>query len=109
MRECAGMNFERCVAGHVCSDVMSAGPLEEIEGNVAMKSKELEVVKGRGKVFRDLGHRNADANQFKAILAAAIIKALNRVGLSVRGARSSPGSRSHALTSNTSSVWVMLS
>jgi hypothetical protein len=61
MRECAGRNFERCVAGHVCSDVMSAGPLKEIEGNVAMKSKKLEVVKGRGNVFRDLGHRNVKA------------------------------------------------
>jgi hypothetical protein len=27
-------------------------------------------------VFRDLGHKNADAEQFKAILAAEISKAL---------------------------------
>ena len=38
-----------------------------------MKSEKLEVVKGSGNVFRDLGHKNADANQVKAILAAEII------------------------------------
>ena len=51
-----------------------------------MKSKKLEVVKGSGNVFRDLGHKHADADQFKAILAAEIIKALDREGLSVRSA-----------------------
>jgi len=29
-------------------------------------------------MFRDLGHKNADAEQFKGILAAEIIKALDR-------------------------------
>lgn len=38
------------------------GSFEEIEGDVAMKSKKLEIVKGSGNVFRDLGHRNADAD-----------------------------------------------
>ena len=52
-----------------------------------MKSEKLEVVRGRGNVFRDLGHKNADADQFKAILAAEIIKALDREELSVRGAQ----------------------
>src|SRR5713101_2212600 len=56
-----------------------------------MKSKRLEVVKGSGNVFRDLGHKNADADQFKAILAAEIIKALDREGLSVRGAQGRTG------------------
>ena len=42
-------------------------------------------------VFRDLGHENADAQQFKAILAAEIIKALDRDGLSVRAAHSRTG------------------
>jgi predicted XRE-type DNA-binding protein len=37
-------------------------------------------------VFRDLGHENADADQFKAILAAEIIKALDRERLTVRAA-----------------------
>jgi predicted XRE-type DNA-binding protein len=56
-----------------------------------MKSEKLEVVRGSGNVFRDLAHENADAQQFKAILAAEIIKALDREGLSVRGAHSRTG------------------
>jgi predicted XRE-type DNA-binding protein len=56
-----------------------------------MKSEKLEVVKGSGNVFRDLGHKNADANQVKAILAAEIIKALDRNGLSVRSAQGLTG------------------
>ena len=38
-----------------------------------------------------MGHKNADADQFKAILAAEIIKALDRDGLSVRGAQGRTG------------------
>lgn len=56
-----------------------------------MKSEELEVVRGSGNVFRDLGHKNADAEQLKAILAAEIIKALDREGLSVRAAHGRTG------------------
>ena len=56
-----------------------------------MKTEKLEVVRGSGNVFRDLGQENADAQQFKAILAAEIIKALDRDGLSVRGAHSRTG------------------
>jgi predicted XRE-type DNA-binding protein len=56
-----------------------------------MKSEKLEVVRGSGNVFRDFGHENADAQQFKAILAAEIIKALDREGLSVRGAHARTG------------------
>jgi predicted XRE-type DNA-binding protein len=48
-----------------------------------MKNEKLKVVSGSGNVFRDLGHKNADAEQFKAILAAEIIKALDRDCLSV--------------------------
>ncbi|MGA9544258.1 MAG: helix-turn-helix transcriptional regulator [Candidatus Sulfotelmatobacter sp.] len=51
----------------------------------------LEVVRGSGNVFRDLGHDNADAKQFKAILAAEIIKALDREGLTVRAAHARTG------------------
>jgi predicted XRE-type DNA-binding protein len=51
-----------------------------------MKRETLDVVRGSGNVFRDLGHKNADGLQFKAILAAEIIKALDRDGLSVRAA-----------------------
>jgi predicted XRE-type DNA-binding protein len=56
-----------------------------------MKHDKLEVLRGSGNVFRDLGHENADAQQCKAILAAEIIKALDRDGLSVRGAHSRTG------------------
>jgi predicted XRE-type DNA-binding protein len=56
-----------------------------------MKSEKLAVVRGSGNVFRDLGHENADAEQFKAILAAEIIKALDREHLTVRAAHSRTG------------------
>lgn len=51
-----------------------------------MKREKLEVVRGSGNVFRDVGHKNGDAEQFKAILAAEIIKALDRERLTVRAA-----------------------
>lgn len=56
-----------------------------------MRSEKLKVVRGSGNVFRDLGHENADAEQFKTILALEIIKALDREGLSVRAAHSRTG------------------
>ena len=56
-----------------------------------MKREALDVVQGSGNVFRDLGHKNADVLQFKAILAAEIIKALDRDGLSVRAAHGRTG------------------
>src|SRR5271167_5076487 len=45
----------------------------------------------RGDAFRDLGHNSADAEQFKAILAAEIIKALARERLTVRAAHTRTG------------------
>src|SRR2546423_14824451 len=56
-----------------------------------MKSEKLEVVRGSGNVYRDLGHENADAEQFKASLAAEIIKALDREHLTVRAAHGRTG------------------
>src|SRR5271167_5265273 len=56
-----------------------------------MKGEKLELVRGSGNVFRDLGHENADLEQLKAILAAEIIKALDRQGLSVRAAQRQTG------------------
>ena len=56
-----------------------------------MKKQPLEVVHGSGNVFRDLGHKNADTEQLKALLAAEIIKALDREGLSVRQAHGRTG------------------
>jgi predicted XRE-type DNA-binding protein len=48
-------------------------------------------VRGSGNVFRDLGEANPDVRQLTAILAAEIIKALDREGLSVRGAQARTG------------------
>jgi predicted XRE-type DNA-binding protein len=56
-----------------------------------MKTEKLEIVQGSGNVFRDLRHANADAEQFKAILAAEIIKALDRENLTVRAAHNRTG------------------
>jgi predicted XRE-type DNA-binding protein len=56
-----------------------------------MKNEKLEVVRGSGNVFRDLGHDSADVEQFKAILAAEIIKALDRESLTVRAAQARTG------------------
>lgn len=42
-------------------------------------------------MFRDLGHRNADLEQFKAVLAAEIIKSLDREHLTVRAAQERTG------------------
>jgi predicted XRE-type DNA-binding protein len=56
-----------------------------------MKTEKPEVVRGSGNVFRDLERRNADVEQFKAMLAAEIIKTLDREGLSVRGAHGRTG------------------
>lgn len=52
-----------------------------------MKSQRLEVTRGSGNVYRDLGHTNADVKQLKALLAAEILKALDRERLSVRQAQ----------------------
>jgi predicted XRE-type DNA-binding protein len=56
-----------------------------------MKKAKLDVVRGGGNVFRDLGHENADAEQFKSILATGIIKAVDREGLTVRAAQRRTG------------------
>jgi predicted XRE-type DNA-binding protein len=56
-----------------------------------MKSEKLELVRGSGNAFRDLGRQNADVEQFKAILAAEIIKVLDREQLTVRAAHSRTG------------------
>jgi len=56
-----------------------------------MKKEKLRVVRGSGNVFRDMGRENADADQFKTILAAEIIKLLDREGITVRAAHSRTG------------------
>ena len=58
-----------------------------------MKGEPLEVFRGSGNVYRDLGQDNADVKlkQFKALLAAEIIKSLDRDGLTVRAAHARTG------------------
>jgi predicted XRE-type DNA-binding protein len=56
-----------------------------------MKAEKLDVVRGSGNVFRDLNRENADVEQLKALLAAEIIKALDRDRLTVRAAHARTG------------------
>jgi predicted XRE-type DNA-binding protein len=56
-----------------------------------MKNERLEITRGSGNVYRDLGHANADVKQLKALLAAEILKALDRDRLSVRQAEARTG------------------
>lgn len=56
-----------------------------------MKGKRLELVRGSGNMFADLRVQNAAVEQLKAILAAKIITALDRGGLSVRAAAGKTG------------------
>jgi predicted XRE-type DNA-binding protein len=56
-----------------------------------MKHEPLEVIRGSGNVYRDLGQDDADVKQFKALLAEQIIKALDKDGLTVRAAQARTG------------------
>lgn len=53
--------------------------------------EDIEVVRGSGNVFRDLGRPNADLEQLRSILAARIIGVLDERGLSVRKAQEITG------------------
>lgn len=67
------------------------GSAETVDGDSEMKSQRLAVTRGSGNVFRDLGKENADLKQFKALLAAEIIKTLDRDELTVREAHARTG------------------
>ncbi len=56
-----------------------------------MNDEVLEVVRGSGNVYRDLGQDDADLKQFKALLAAEIVKKLDGDGLTVREAHARTG------------------
>ena len=56
-----------------------------------MRKEKLETVRGSGNIYRDFGVPDADVRQLKAILAAEIIKTLDKKGLSVRKAQSLSG------------------
>jgi predicted XRE-type DNA-binding protein len=55
------------------------------------KAKGMELVRGSGNVFADFSHANAPAEQLKALLAAQIIKVLDRQELTVRAAEAQTG------------------
>jgi len=54
-------------------------------------SDDIEIVRGSGNVFRDLGLPNADAEQLKAVLAARIVGILDDRVLTVRAAETLTG------------------
>jgi predicted XRE-type DNA-binding protein len=56
-----------------------------------LKDQSVDLVRGSGNVYRDIGDTNADVKQLKAILAAAIIAALEKQALSVRKAEALTG------------------
>ncbi len=56
-----------------------------------MKKEPLELIRGSGNIYRDFDVPNADVRQLKAILAAEIIKTLDKKGLSVRKAQGLTG------------------
>ena len=56
-----------------------------------MKKEQLELIRGSGNIYRDFNVADADVRQLKAILAAEIIKTLDRGELSVRKAQSLTG------------------
>lgn len=56
-----------------------------------MKKEPLELVRGSGNIYRDFDVPHADVRQLKAILAAEIIKTLDKQGLTVRKAQSLTG------------------
>ena len=58
----------RLAAGSVIAAVpcgITPGPSEEIEGDVAVKSEKLELVRGSGNVFRHLAQENAGAERLQ--------------------------------------------
>jgi predicted XRE-type DNA-binding protein len=54
-------------------------------------TEKLEIERGSGNVFADLGLTNSDVEQTKSLLAAEIINILDQEGLSVRGAEKRTG------------------
>lgn len=54
-------------------------------------SKDTDMIRGSGNVFRDLGHPDADREQLRALLAARIIGVLDERKLTVRAAQEITG------------------
>lgn len=53
--------------------------------------EEIELIRGSGNVFRDVGHPNPDVEQLKAVLAAQIIAVMDARELSTRRAEAITG------------------
>jgi predicted XRE-type DNA-binding protein len=51
-----------------------------------MRKPTQKIVRGSGNVFRDLGRRDAEVLQFRALLAAEIVRGLDELNLTVREA-----------------------
>ena len=56
-----------------------------------MKKEQIETIRGSGNIYRDFNMPDADVRQLKAILAAEIIKTLDKKSLSVRKAQGLTG------------------
>lgn len=54
-------------------------------------SKRIEMIRGSGNVYRDVKRSYADVEQLKAILAAEIIKRMDKEGLGTRAAHAKTG------------------
>jgi predicted XRE-type DNA-binding protein len=54
-------------------------------------SDDMDIIRGSGNVFRDLGHLDADREQLRALLAAKIIGVLDDRKLTVRAAQTMTG------------------
>ena len=54
-------------------------------------NEKLDIVKGSGNLFRDMGEKDADVKQTKALLAAEILRILDKEKLSVRAAEKVSG------------------
>jgi hypothetical protein len=67
--------FEQATGQRLRLDLSGPSKNDLLARDAEMKREEnLEAVRASGNVFRDLGHENADTEQFKAILAAKITK-----------------------------------
>ena len=54
-------------------------------------SNDMDIIRGSGNIFRDLGHPEADREQLRALLAAKIIGVLDDRKLTVRAAQEMTG------------------
>jgi predicted XRE-type DNA-binding protein len=54
-------------------------------------SDDIDMIRGSGNLFRDLGHPDADREQLRALLAARIIGVLDERKLTVRAAQEITG------------------